>query len=38
MKKITFKDANLVVDWISFHITGLLDPDSIVSYLVQFGL
>ena len=37
MKKITFKDANLVVDWISFHITGLLDPDSIASYLVQFG-
>lgn len=37
MKKITLKDGNLVVDWISLNITGLLDPDPIASYLLQFG-
>lgn len=37
MKKISLKDNNLVVDWISLNIAGLLDPDTIASYLLQFG-
>lgn len=37
MKKISLKDDNLVVDWISLNIAGLLDPDPIARYLLQFG-
>jgi len=36
--KLTFESENLVVDWISFNIQGLIDPKLIANYLFQnFG-
>ena len=34
---LSFKSENLVVDWISFNAKGLIDPQPIAKYLLQFG-
>ena len=31
--KLSFESENLVVDWIGFNITGLMDPEPIANYL-----
>ena len=37
-KQLNFQTENLVVDWISFNITGLTDPNEIAVYLSEsFG-
>lgn len=33
---INFKSENLVVDWISFNIQGLPDPETIASGLSKY--
>ena len=33
--KINFQTENLVVDWISFNIKGLTDPEPIARYLFE---
>ena len=36
--KLSFESENLVVDYISFNITGLIDPEPIANYLFRaFG-
>jgi len=35
--KLSFESKNLVVDYISFNISGLRDPESIANYLFNFG-
>lgn len=34
-KKLSFASENLVVDYISFNIQGLIDPKLIANYLFQ---
>ena len=34
---LSFKSENLVVDWIFFNAKGLIDPQPIAKYLLQFG-
>ena len=35
--KLTFESENLVVDYISFNISGCTDPEPIANYLSEFG-
>ena len=35
--KLTFESENLVVDYISFNISGCADPEPIANYLSEFG-
>ena len=35
---LNFKSENLVVDWIFFNAKGLINPQPIAKYLLQFGL
>ena len=35
--KLTFASEDLVVDYISFNISGLKDPEPIANYLSDFG-
>ena len=34
---LSFKSENLVVDWISLNAKGLIDPQPIAKYLLEFG-
>lgn len=35
--KLSFESENLVVDYISFNISGFKDPEPIAKYLSSFG-
>ena len=35
--KLTFESKKLIVDYISFNIRGLIDPEPIANYLSEFG-